>query len=133
MYFVSLNYFISSISKRVPAYIRSQSFIYKKNICVFTQSLERLDLSEGNDTSETDVGGMYHLPSRPVGRARRRLHELLEDSFSLFGSRDARIKESSQTTSQPSISVTHTAVFSEIRGKSAHVRYLSFFFFFFLF
>ncbi|XP_020287267.1 uncharacterized protein LOC109856414 [Pseudomyrmex gracilis] len=78
--------------------------------------------TEGNDTSETDVGGMYHLPSRPVGRARRRLHELLEDSFSLFGSRDhIRIKESPQTTSQPSTSVTRTAPLSEIRGKSAHV------------
>ncbi|KYQ49782.1 hypothetical protein ALC60_11130 [Trachymyrmex zeteki] len=79
--------------------------------------------TEGNGTSETDVDGMYHLPSGPVGRARKRLHELLEDSFSLFGSRDVKIKES-QRPSQP-ITVARTAdtlaILSETRGKSAHV------------
>ncbi|RLU25185.1 hypothetical protein DMN91_003277 [Ooceraea biroi] len=77
--------------------------------------------TEGNGTSETDVDGVYHLSSRPVGRARRRLHELLEDSFSLFGSRDAKIKE----PQPPPSSVAHVtdtlAILSETRGKSAHV------------
>ncbi|CAL1674160.1 unnamed protein product [Lasius platythorax] len=82
--------------------------------------------TEGNGTSETDVDGMYHLPSGPVGRARRRLHELLEDSFSLFGSRDVKIKEPQQPqTSQTSASFARTAdtlaILSETRGKSAHV------------
>ncbi|XP_011162628.2 uncharacterized protein LOC105197781 isoform X2 [Solenopsis invicta] len=80
--------------------------------------------TEGNGTPETDVDGMYHLPSGPVGRARRRLHELLEDSFSLFGSRDVKIREP-QRPPQSSISVTSTAdtlaILSETRGKSAHV------------
>ncbi|EGI66030.1 PREDICTED: uncharacterized protein LOC105145483 [Acromyrmex echinatior] len=78
--------------------------------------------TEGNGTSETDADGVYHLPSGPVGRARKRLHELLEDSFSLFGSRDVKIKE--QRPSQP-ITVARTAdtlaILSETRGKSAHV------------
>ncbi|XP_050457989.1 uncharacterized protein LOC126854883 isoform X2 [Cataglyphis hispanica] len=84
---------------------------------------KQLFSTEGNGTSETDVDGMYHLPSGPVGRARRRLHELLEDSFSLFGSRDVKIKE--PQTSQPSTSFAQTAdtlaILSETRGKSAHV------------
>lgn len=105
-----------------------------RNIHFFTQSLERLNLSKGNGTSETDVDGVYHLPSGPVGRARRRLHELLEDSFSLFGSRDVKIREP-QRPPQPPISVARTtdtlAIFSETKGKSAHVRYIFFFFFFF--
>lgn len=105
-----------------------------RNIRFFTQSLERFNLFKGNGTSETDVDGMYRLPSGPVGRARRRLHELLEDSFSLFGSRDVKIKES-QWPPQPSTSVARAAdtlaILSETRGKSAHVRYISFFFFFF--
>ncbi|KYM82611.1 hypothetical protein ALC53_07102 [Atta colombica] len=79
--------------------------------------------TEGNGTSETDIDGVYHLPSGPVGRARRRLHELLEDSFSLFGSRDIKIKEP-QRPSQP-ITVACTAdtlaILSETKGKSAHV------------
>ncbi|EFN74071.1 hypothetical protein EAG_04457 [Camponotus floridanus] len=87
---------------------------------------KQLFSTEGNGTSETDVDGMYHLPSGPVGRARRRLHELLEDSFSLFGSRDVKIKEPQQPqTSQPSASFARTAdtfaILSETRGKSAHV------------
>ncbi|XP_012216989.2 uncharacterized protein [Linepithema humile] len=82
--------------------------------------------TEGNGTSETDVDGVYHLPSGPVGRARRRLHELLEDSFSLFGSRDVRFKEPQPSqTSQAPTAVARTAdtlaVLSETRGKSAHV------------
>ncbi|XP_072750702.1 uncharacterized protein [Anoplolepis gracilipes] len=87
---------------------------------------KQLFSTEGNGTSETDVDGMYHLPSGPVGRARRRLHELLEDSFSLFGSRDVKIKEPQQSqTSQSSASFARTtdtlAILSESRGKSAHV------------
>ncbi|XP_029171571.1 LOW QUALITY PROTEIN: uncharacterized protein LOC114940931 [Nylanderia fulva] len=87
---------------------------------------KQLFSTEGNGASETDVDGMYHLPSGPVGRARRRLHELLEDSFSLFGSRDVKIKEPQQSqTSQTSASFARTAdtlaIFSETRGKSAHV------------
>ncbi|EFN88575.1 hypothetical protein EAI_12016 [Harpegnathos saltator] len=83
--------------------------------------------AEGNGTSETDVDGVYNLPAGPVGRARRRLHELLEDSFSLFGSRDAKIKEpQSQTTQPPPNAVSRTAdtlaILSETRGKSANVR-----------
>ncbi|XP_032678563.1 uncharacterized protein LOC116847568 isoform X2 [Odontomachus brunneus] len=89
-------------------------------------NLSKRSLSaEGNGTSETDIDGMYNLPSGPVGRARRRLHELLEDSFSLFGSRDAKIKEPQSQTSQPPSAVARTAdtltIFSETRGKSAHV------------
>ncbi|XP_071570531.1 uncharacterized protein [Temnothorax nylanderi] len=80
--------------------------------------------TEGNGTSETDVDGVYRLPPGPVGRARRRLHELLEDSFSLFGSRDVKIKEPQRPPQQP-ISVACTtdtlAILSETRGKSAHV------------
>ncbi|KYN29094.1 hypothetical protein ALC57_01481 [Trachymyrmex cornetzi] len=79
--------------------------------------------TEGNGTSETDVDGVYHLPSGPVGRARKRLHELLEDSFSLFGSRDVKIKEPQRPSPQP-ITVARTAdtlaILSETRGKSAH-------------
>ncbi|XP_070160998.1 uncharacterized protein [Polyergus mexicanus] len=87
---------------------------------------KQLFSTEGNGTSETDVDGMYHLSSGPVGRARRRLHELLEDSFSLFGSRDVKIKEPQQPqTSQMSASFARTAdtlaILSESRGKSAHV------------
>lgn len=87
---------------------------------------KQLFSTEGNGTSETDVDGMYHLPSGPVGRARRRLHELLEDSFSLFGSRDVKIKEPQQPqTSQMSASFARTAdtlaILSESRGKSAYV------------
>lgn len=101
-----------------------------RNIRFFTQSLERLNYFKGNGTSETDVDGVYRLSSGPVGRARRRLHELLEDSFSLFGSRDVKIKEP-----QPPISIaTDTfAISSETKGKSVHVRYISFFFYFFFF
>lgn len=105
-----------------------------RNIYFFTKSLERFNLSKGNGTSETDVDGMYHLPSGPVGRARRRLNELLEDSFSLFGSRDVRVKEPqpSQMSQAPTtIAADALAVFSETRGKSAHVRYISFFLYFF--
>ncbi|XP_011863713.1 PREDICTED: uncharacterized protein LOC105559768 isoform X2 [Vollenhovia emeryi] len=80
--------------------------------------------TEGNGASETDIDGVYRLPSGPVGRARRRLHELLEDSFSLFGSRDVKIKER-QRSPQPPISVASAAdtlaVFSEARGKSDHI------------
>ncbi|XP_012063039.1 PREDICTED: uncharacterized protein LOC105626348 [Atta cephalotes] len=79
--------------------------------------------TEGNGTSETDIDGVYHLPSGPVGRARRRLHELLEDSFSLFGSRDIKIKEP-QRSSQPitlACTADTLAILSETKGKSAHV------------
>ncbi|XP_066594081.1 uncharacterized protein [Prorops nasuta] len=57
----------------------------------------------------------------PVGRARRRLHELLEDSFSLFGSRDPKAKEL-QSAATSGLHATDTlAPFPDIRGKSAHV------------
>ncbi|KAG7206061.1 hypothetical protein KM043_003459 [Ampulex compressa] len=75
--------------------------------------------AEGNLTSETDLDV---APAGPVGRARRRLHELLEDSFSLFGSRDPKFKESLSAASRPT-SAAYTpdvlAVLSEGRGRSA--------------
>ncbi|XP_015593385.1 uncharacterized protein LOC107266895 isoform X2 [Cephus cinctus] len=72
-------------------------------------------------TSETDPEPAI-IPG-PVGRARRRLHELLEDSFSLFGSRDAKPKEEDcQRASAAATRATDDlTVFSEIRGRSAHV------------
>ncbi|XP_014471715.1 PREDICTED: uncharacterized protein LOC106742875 isoform X2 [Dinoponera quadriceps] len=88
--------------------------------------------AEGNGTSETDIDGVYNLlPSGPVGRARRRLHELLEDSFSLFGSRDVKIREP-QMSRPPSAHTTDAlATLSETRGRSAHVRYIYFLYFLF--
>ncbi|XP_015172713.1 PREDICTED: uncharacterized protein LOC107064500 [Polistes dominula] len=55
-------------------------------------TLRRQGLStEGNGTSEiSDVEQVFVGSGGPVGRARRRLHELLEDSFSLFGSREPK-------------------------------------------
>lgn len=115
-------------------FVRNRLLQDVRNIRFFTQSLKRFDLSKGNGTSETDIDGVYRLPPGPVGRARKRLHELLEDSFSLFGSRDVKIKEP-QRSPQPPISVARTtdtlAILSETRDKSAHLRYISFFFFLF--
>ncbi|XP_076390699.1 uncharacterized protein LOC100883637 isoform X3 [Megachile rotundata] len=56
------------------------------------------------------------------GRARRRLHELLEDSFSLFGSRDPKNEPQSSVT-RPT-SAVHApdvlTIFSETKGRPTH-------------
>ncbi|CAL7941770.1 unnamed protein product [Xylocopa violacea] len=86
-------------------------------------NLRRQNLSaEGNSTSRNDVDLAYVTPSGPVGKARRRLHELLEDSFSLFGSRDLK-PEVHLCPTRPT-SATHTpdvlTILSETKGRSPH-------------
>ncbi|XP_035741773.1 uncharacterized protein LOC118450252 [Vespa mandarinia] len=73
-------------------------------------TLKRQGLStEGNGTSEiSDVEQIFVGSGGPVGRARRRLHELLEDSFSLFGSRDPKSREFQATNTRPSSAVRTT-------------------------
>ncbi|KOC61153.1 hypothetical protein WH47_04419 [Habropoda laboriosa] len=87
----------------------------KQNLCI-----------EGNETPGTDIDPTYAVPSVPVGRARRRLHELLEDSFSLFGSRD--LKSEIQCTTRPT-SATNAqdvlTIFSETKGRSAYTSPMS--------
>ncbi|KAK0167380.1 hypothetical protein PV327_004787 [Microctonus hyperodae] len=66
------------------------------------------------------------LPSSgPVGRARRRLHELLEDSFNLFSARDVKTKEnvisSSLRPNSAAISSDRVTMFSESKETSTHV------------
>mgnify|MGYP004594193747 CR=1 FL=1 len=64
------------------------------------------------------------MPSGPVGKARRRLHELLEDSFSLFGSRDAK-SEAQLSATRPTSAARAPDIltmFSET-GRSTHARY----------
>ncbi|CAK9821272.1 hypothetical protein ANTRET_LOCUS36 [Anthophora retusa] len=82
--------------------------------------------TEGNETSRTDVDPTYAVASVPVGRARRRLHELLEDSFSLFGSRDLK-PEVQSTTRQASTANAQDVltIFSETKGKSAYTSPIS--------
>lgn len=65
------------------------------------------------------------MPSGPVGKARRRLHELLEDSFSLFGSRDVKPEAQLPATRPTSAARAPDilTVFSET-GRSTHTRYL---------
>ncbi|KAK9299649.1 hypothetical protein QLX08_007441 [Tetragonisca angustula] len=85
-------------------------------------NLRRQNFSaEDNGTSGTDVDPTYAMPSGPVGKARRRLHELLEDSFSLFGSRDAK-PEAQLPATRPSSAARAPdilTVFSET-GRSTH-------------
>lgn len=76
-------------------------------------------------TSETDRED-YGVARGPVGRARRRLHELLEDSFSLFGSRESNNKANDKKATispetRPYVP-NHLSILSENRGKSAQVR-----------
>ncbi|KAK1129528.1 hypothetical protein K0M31_019250 [Melipona bicolor] len=90
-------------------------------------NLRRQNFSaEDNGTSGTDVDPTYAMPSGPVGKARRRLHELLEDSFSLFGSRDAK-PEAQLSVTRPT-SATRApdilTVFSET-GRSTHTSPVS--------
>ncbi|CAK9813164.1 hypothetical protein ANTPLA_LOCUS7718 [Anthophora plagiata] len=82
--------------------------------------------TEGNETSRIDVDPTYAVASVPVGRARKRLHELLEDSFSLFGSRDLK-SEVQCTTRQPSTANAQDVltIFSETKGKSAYTSPIS--------
>lgn len=74
-------------------------------------------------TSETDAE--RQAPSSgPVGRARRRLHELLEDSFSLFGTKETKHRDTPSSTLRPSsaaLSPDRVTTHSTSRGKSAHV------------
>ncbi|XP_029039186.1 uncharacterized protein LOC114874237 isoform X4 [Osmia bicornis bicornis] len=84
-------------------------------------NLRRQHMStEGNGTSGTDVDPTYVAPSGPVGRARRRLHELLEDSFSLFGSRDPKNEQSTRPTSAIHAPDVLT-IFSETKGRSIYI------------
>nr|XP_033333535.1 uncharacterized protein LOC117224597 [Megalopta genalis] len=85
-------------------------------------NLRRQTLSaEGNGTSETDE--ITSTSAGPVGRAKRRLHELLEDSFSLFGSREQN-SEMQTCATQPNSAVyvpDVLPIFSKTRGRSVHV------------
>ncbi|KAI4494417.1 hypothetical protein M0802_008909 [Mischocyttarus mexicanus] len=86
-------------------------------------TLRRQGLStEGNGTSEiSDVEQVFVGSGGPVGRARRRLHELLEDSFSLFGSREPKPREFQTTNTRPNSAVRTTdalAIFTEGRQSS---------------
>lgn len=67
------------------------------------------------------------MSSGPVGKARKRLHELLEDSFSLFGSRDQKSDVQLYTTQSTSIGrIPDTfTIFSETKERSTHARYLN--------
>ncbi|XP_043508288.1 uncharacterized protein LOC122527821 isoform X2 [Frieseomelitta varia] len=90
-------------------------------------NLRRQNFSaEDNGTSGTDVDPTYAMPSGPVGKARRRLHELLEDSFSLFGSRDAK-PEAQLPATRPTSAARPPdilTVFSET-GRSTHTSPVS--------
>ncbi|XP_017756666.1 PREDICTED: uncharacterized protein LOC108548307 isoform X2 [Eufriesea mexicana] len=61
------------------------------------------------------------------GKARRRLHELLEDSFSLFGSRDPKSEVQLCATRPTSAARTPDilTVFSETKGRSTHASPVS--------
>ncbi|XP_076296942.1 uncharacterized protein LOC143217070 [Lasioglossum baleicum] len=77
--------------------------------------------TEGNGTSETDE--ITCTSAGPVGRAKRRLHELLEDSFSLFGSREQN-SDMQTCTTQPNSAVyvpDVLPVFSKTRGRCIHI------------
>ncbi|XP_076647252.1 uncharacterized protein LOC143355919 [Halictus rubicundus] len=77
--------------------------------------------TEGNGVSETDE--ITFTSAGPVGRAKRRLHELLEDSFSLFGSREQN-SEMQTCTTQPNSAVyvpDVLPVFSKTRGRCVHI------------
>ncbi|XP_043598516.1 uncharacterized protein LOC122574688 isoform X1 [Bombus pyrosoma] len=91
-------------------------------------NLRRQNLSaEDNGTSETDVDPNYAMPSGPVGKARRRLHELLEDSFSLFGSRDAK-SETQLCATRPTSAARAPdilTIFSETKGRITHASPIS--------
>ncbi|XP_015428515.1 PREDICTED: uncharacterized protein LOC107185360 [Dufourea novaeangliae] len=79
--------------------------------------------TEGNGTSGSDE----ITSAGPVGRAKRRLHELLEDSFSLFGSREQN-SEMQVCATRPNSAVFTPDVlpgFSKARGKSAYISPVS--------
>ncbi|XP_017877266.1 uncharacterized protein LOC108623338 [Ceratina calcarata] len=81
-------------------------------------SLRRQNASTEGPASGTDVDAAYATASRPVGKARRRLHELLEDSFSLFGSRDPKVETYSRPTSAAR-SPDVLTIFSETRPRTS--------------
>ncbi|XP_076627643.1 uncharacterized protein LOC143344913 [Colletes latitarsis] len=82
--------------------------------------------TEDIGTSETDELTCVASASS-VGRAKRRLNELLEDSFSLFGSRDQK-SEVQPCTLRPN-SATCAAdvltIFSKTKGRSSHISSVS--------
>ncbi|XP_076684315.1 uncharacterized protein LOC143377172 isoform X3 [Andrena cerasifolii] len=91
-------------------------------------NLRRQALStEGNDTSGTDDLTYVASSIGPVRRARKRLHELLEDSFSLFGSRDPKsdlqscVTRPTSATGAPDV----LTIFSETRGRSTYISPVS--------
>ncbi|XP_006562053.1 uncharacterized protein LOC725992 isoform X2 [Apis mellifera] len=91
-------------------------------------NLRKQNLSaESNDTLGTEIDSSYIISSGPVGKARKRLHELLEDSFSLFGSRDQKPDVQLYTTQSTSIErVPDTfTIFSETKERSIHASPIS--------
>ncbi|XP_076176292.1 uncharacterized protein LOC143151238 isoform X2 [Ptiloglossa arizonensis] len=82
--------------------------------------------TEDNGTSETDEL-TYVASASPVGRARRRLNELLEDSFSLFGSRDQK-SEVQACTPRPTSAMCATdvlTIFPKTKGRAPHISSVS--------
>ncbi|XP_015509757.2 uncharacterized protein LOC107216933 isoform X1 [Neodiprion lecontei] len=84
--------------------------------------LRRQKAVEETTCSETDMEQRIPTITAPVGRARRRLHELLEDSFTLFGNREAKPKDSAPHRPPSRLpSPEYIKMPSENRGKSATV------------
>ncbi|XP_043788092.1 uncharacterized protein LOC122712461 isoform X2 [Apis laboriosa] len=91
-------------------------------------NLRKQNLSaESNSTLGTEIDSSYIISSGPVGKARKRLHELLEDSFSLFGSRDQKSDVQLYTTQLTSIEhIPDTfTIFSETKERSTHASPVS--------
>lgn len=92
----------------------------RRSYHLVAHSLESIALLSGNGTSEiSDVEQIFVGSGGPVGRARKRLHELLEDSFSLFGSREPKPREFQATNTRPSSAVRTTdalTIFTEGRS-----------------
>ncbi|XP_058798915.1 uncharacterized protein LOC131668611 [Phymastichus coffea] len=108
--------------------------------------LKRKRAVEGGAAEQVGSG---RVPHGPVGRARRRLNELLEDSFSLFGSRDPKSAAAAAATAtsqrgfsfekrappemppgqgtihHPAPRTYSTTTATEHRGKSAHVEHVT--------
>ncbi|XP_044578368.1 uncharacterized protein LOC123261003 isoform X1 [Cotesia glomerata] len=78
--------------------------------------LRRQRAVEENLDTEMDVERQLPL-SGPVGRARRRLHELLEDSFSLFTAKDIKTKETNISVSSHSNGISHDRVTTCLESK----------------
>ncbi|XP_043263238.1 uncharacterized protein LOC122403664 isoform X2 [Colletes gigas] len=79
--------------------------------------------TEDIGTSETDELTCMASASS-VGRAKRRLNELLEDSFSLFGSRDQKleVQPCTQRPNSATCAADVLTVFSKTKGRPSHIR-----------